>query len=146
VPWLRFNLYYFGLNDQRRAIVSFQRTHSTFGLRLYEPPRRGWLDYELESVLQSGNTNHLAHFHHVDLGYSFDLPWTPRFLVFYDYASGDRNSTDNQNSAFDPLFGARRFEYMPTGNFGPFFLQRLDGHFSSSIASGTWRRPVEPLD
>jgi len=139
VPWLRFNLYYFGLNDQRRSIVSFQRTSSTFGLRLYERPRRGWLDYELENVLQTGhqgNTNHLAHFHHVDLGYTFDLPWAPRFLVFYDYASGDGDSTDSQNSAFDPLFGARRFEYMPTGNFGPFFR--------TNISSPGWRFILTP--
>ena len=139
VPWLRLNLYYFGLNDQRGSIVSFQRTSSTFGLRLYEPPRRGWLDYELENVLQtghSGNTNRLAHFHHVDVGYTFDLPWAPRFLMFYDYASGDRNSSDSQDSAFDPLFGARRFEYMPTGNFGPFFR--------TNISSPGWRLILSP--
>ena len=31
VPWLRTNLYYFGLNDQRTSIVERQRTFSTFG-------------------------------------------------------------------------------------------------------------------
>jgi len=46
-------------------------------------------------------------------------------MVFYDYASGDGNASDSQSSNFDTLFGARRFEYMPTGNFGPFFRTNL---------------------
>ncbi len=141
VPWLRFNLYYFGLNDQRSSTVTAQRTFSTFGLSLYERPRHRWLDYELESVLQAGhrgNTKHLAHFHHVSLGYTFDYLWEPRFQVFYDYASGDRNPNDSQDSAFDSLFGARRFEYMPTGNFGPFFR--------TNISSPGWRLALTPAN
>ena len=139
LSWLRFNAYYFGLNDQRFSNLRLQRTFSTFGVRLYKNPEIGRLDYEIESVGQTGNrgnTDHFAHFQHINLGYSFDLPWSPRFLIHYDYASGDRNPNDSQSSAFDTLFGGRRFEYMATGNFGPFFR--------SNISSPGWRVIVTP--
>ena len=54
VPRLRLNVYYFGLNDQRNAIVDRQRTFSTFGTRLYDVPKTGRIDYEIESVWQTG--------------------------------------------------------------------------------------------
>jgi hypothetical protein len=139
IPWLRMNAYYFGLNDQRFSTLNLQRTFSTFGIRLYENPTKSRMDYEIESVLQTGkqdNTDHFAHFQHINLGYSFDLPWSPRFLIHYDYASGDRNPNDSQSSGFDTLFGARRFELDPTGNFGPFFRR--------NISSPGWRVIVNP--
>ncbi len=131
---MRLNAYYFGLNDQRSANVDSRRTFSTFGTRLYDEPGTGRIDYEIESVWQTGkrgNVNHFAHFQHIDIGYTFNLPWLPRVLIHYDYASGDRNAQDSQDSAFDTLFGARRFDYMPTGNFGPFFR--------SNFSSPGWR-------
>ncbi len=140
VPWLRLNAYYFGLSDQRFSTLNLQRTFSTFGMRLYEIPTKGRLDYEIESVVQTGtlgNTDHFAHFQHIDFGYTFDLPWSPRLLIHYDYASGDRNPNDSQSSAFDTLFGAsRRFEFNATGNFGPFFRR--------NISSPGWRVIVAP--
>ena len=48
-----------------------QRTFSTFGLRVYEIPQKGQIDYEIESVWQTGkrgNTDHFAHFQYIDLG------------------------------------------------------------------------------
>lgn len=139
VPWLRLNAYYFGLNDQRSSIILSQRTFSTFGLRLFQNPHKGQMDYETETVWQTGkrgNTDHFAHFQHFNLGYTFDFPWSPRILFHYDYASGDSNATDKQDSTFDTLFGARRFEYTPTGNFGPFFR--------SNISSPGWRVILVP--
>ena len=133
------NAYYFGLNDQRFSTLNLQRTFSTFGMRLYENPTKGRMDYEIESVGQTGklgNTDHFAHFQHIDLGYTFDLPWSPRFLIHYDYASGDRNPNDGQSLGFDTLFGARRFEFDPTGNFGQFFRR--------NISSPGWRVTVIP--
>jgi hypothetical protein len=139
VPWLRINAYYFGLNDQRFSTLNSQRTFSTFGMRFYENPTKGQMDYEIESVAQTGkrgNADHFAHFQHIDLAYTFDLPWSPRFLIRYDYASGDRNPNDSQSSAFDSLFGARRFEFNATGNFGPFFR--------TNISSPGWGMIVVP--
>ncbi len=57
-------------------------------------------------------------------------------LIHYDYASGDRNTRDSQASTFDTLFGARRFEVAPTGNFGPFFRM--------NVSSPGWRVIVVP--
>jgi len=105
---LRLNAYYFGLNDQRSAVVSMQRTFSTFGMRVYEKPQKGQIDYEIESVWQTGkrgSTDHFAHFQYIDLGYTFDLLWMPRLLIHYDYASGDRNASDSQDVHF--IFNTR---------------------------------------
>jgi hypothetical protein len=140
IPWLRLDAYYFGLNDKRFSTLNLEQTSSTLGLRLYKNPEKTEIDYEIESVGQTGslgNTDHFAHFQHINLGYSFDLPWSPRFLIHYDYASGDRHSNDSQSSAFNPLFGARRFEYTATGSFGPFFR--------SNISSPGWRIILVPV-
>ena len=137
VPRLRLNAYYFGLNDQRSPDADRHRTFSTFGTRLYDDPKQGSIDYEIESVWQTGKRgaiNHFAHFQHIEIGYTLALPWSPRFLVHYDYASGDRDVRDSRDSAFDTLFGARRFEYAPTGNFGPFFR--------TNVSSPGWRMIV----
>ncbi len=139
VPWFRMNAYYFGLNDQRNSSVRSQRTFSTFGLRFFKDPQHSQFDYEIESMWQigkRGNVDHFAHFQHIDLGYTFDVSWSPRFVIVYDYASGDRNPNDNYDSAFDTLFGARRFEYAPTGNYGPFFR--------TNLSSPGWRLIVTP--
>jgi len=139
LPWFRLDVYYFGLNDQRLPAVNVQRTYSTLGGRLYENPQKSHVDYEIESAWQVGklgNTDHFAHFQHINLGYTFDLPWSPRLLLHYDYASGDRNPNDSHSSGFDSLFGARRFEYDATGVFGP-FLRR-------NINSPGWRVIVKP--
>ncbi|MGQ0694441.1 MAG: alginate export family protein, partial [Nitrospiraceae bacterium] len=138
-PWFQMEAYYLGLNDQRTAPVSTHRTFSTFGGRLYKDPKPGEMDYEIESAWQPGTlwvTDHFAHFQHLDLGYTFQLPWSPRFLIHYDYASGDREPGDASDERFDSLFGARRFEYMPTGTFGPFFRTNLN--------SPGWRIIVTP--
>ncbi len=139
LPWLHINTYYFGLNDQRFPIANLDRTYSTLGIRLYALPHPSRMDYEIESVWQIGkleNTDHFAHFQTINVGYTFNLPWSPRVLFQYDYASGDRNPNDSQSSGFDTLFGGRRFGYMPTGNFGPFFRR--------NISSPGWRILVKP--
>ncbi len=141
IAWLGLNAYYFGLNDQRSSAVNSQRTFSTFGIRLYKKPGKKQLDYEIETVWQvgkRGNTDHFAHFQHLNLGYTFNMLSTPRLLIYYDYASGDRNPSDSQDSAFDTLFGARRFEFMPTGNFGPFVR--------TNVSSPGWRIVLTPID
>ena len=137
-PWFTWNAYYFGLNDQASSVAT-QRTYSTFGGRIYKSPAHGELDYEVESAWQIGTrgvTDHFAHFQHLDIGFTFNLPWSPRILFHYDYASGDRTPTDNTDQRFDTLFGARRFEYMPSGIFGPFFRTNLNG--------AGWRMILQP--
>ncbi|NGZ10222.1 MAG: hypothetical protein CV088_12675 [Nitrospira sp. LK70] len=127
-PWFQMDAYYLGLNDRRVANVADHRTYSTFGGRLYKNPKPGGPDYEIETTWQVGTTgvtDHFAYLNHLDIGYTFDLPWTPRLVFHYDYASGDRQPGDGQNGSFDTLFGSRNFEYTRTGIWGPFYRTNL---------------------
>jgi hypothetical protein len=152
LPWLKADVYYIGLNDQRawdrmRPI----RTYSTFGTRLFKDPNVEELDYELETAFQTGEhithrgvprvlrrieEDHFAYYINFDLGYTFNLPWTPRLVFNYDYASGDSDPNDGIHGTFDSLWGARNFEYMPTGLWGPFNR--------SNINTPGWRLIVRP--
>ena len=126
-PWSRIHLYYFGTDNDTNSEEG-ARTHSTFGLRLYQPSKAGYYDYDGESVWQVGTINdkdHLAHFQHLSLGYTFRFPWTPRIMAMYDYASGTDNPNGNNSHTFDGLFGARRGELTPTGLFGPFYRSNI---------------------
>lgn len=105
-------------------------------MRLWREPAGGRFDYVIESVFQFGESrasaastrdlDHFAHFQHAELGYSFDAPWAPRLAFQYDYASGDDDPSDGDNERFDTLFGARRFEFGPTGIYGPFIRRNLN--------------------
>jgi hypothetical protein len=138
-PWLNVNAFYFGLNDQQPQNKNLYRTYSTFGLRLFKSPVINEFDYEFEGAIQTGHlgtVDHFAYNPNAEVGYTFNLPWTPRLLAQYTYASGTRTPGGSQDGNFDPLFGARRFDLMPTGNFGPFFR--------SNISSPGWRLIVQP--
>jgi len=67
----------------------------------------------------------LAFFQHAELGYTFDVESKLRAAFQFDYASGDADPFDDKNNRFDTLFGARRFEFGPTGIFGPFSRSNL---------------------
>jgi len=139
IPWMKVNAFYYGLNDQRWANNNLHRTYGTYGFRLFKSPGMNELDYELEGAVQIGHVGHVDHFAYnpnVQVGYTFNVPWKPRFLVQYVYASGTRTPGGSQNGTFDPLFGARRFDLMPTGIFGPFLR--------SNISSPGWRLIVTP--
>lgn len=64
-------------------------------------------DYTLEAMSQTGHVatdRTKAYAYVATLGYTFEMPWTPRIGVEYDYASGDRHPTDGKHNTFDPLF------------------------------------------
>ncbi len=44
----------------------------------------------------------------------------------YDDASGDEDPLDGDNERFNTLFGDRRFEFGPTGIYGPFNRSNLE--------------------
>ena len=138
-PWFNVNVFYFGLNDQHTPTKTTQRTYSTYGLRLFKSPAIGEFDYEFEGAIQTGrlgNVDHFAYNPNAEAGYTFNLPWAPRFLAQYTYASGTRTPGGSQNQDFDPLFGARNFDLIPAGDFGPFFR--------SNISSPGWRLIIQP--
>lgn len=118
-------VYGFGLLEDQRG--SRRRNLGTFGGRLMKKKKVGHFDWQAESAIQLGRSaiggggprfDHFANFMHLSAGYTFDCAWTPRVRLAFDYASGDEDSTDRDNNRFDTLFGARRFEYGPTGIYG----------------------------
>ena len=131
IPWLNFDLYYFGLHDRIGSGSTTARSYETFGARALRAPKAAQWDYELEAMGQFGQRtvtragvptqlDQGAFAGHSELGYTFVAPWSPRLVGQFDYASGTANPTGNDSETFDPLFGARRGDLMPTGIFGPF--------------------------
>jgi hypothetical protein len=126
LPRVMMDVYYLGLHEDERTLT--QRKYTTIGGRLFKNPAPATLDYEIESTWQFGSVtgqDHFAHFQHAELGYVFDSLWDSRLSFHYDYASGDSDPEDDEFGRFSTLFGARRFEYNPTGIYGPFFRANL---------------------
>ncbi|UTW54651.1 alginate export family protein [Kordiimonas sp. SCSIO 12610] len=147
---LNSEFYIFGLQEDDRAdLQTRDRNLYTPGFRLFRDKAVGVIDYELETAIQFGKAafssaptalalKQLAHFYHAHLGYTFDNAWKSRIVFQYDFASGDNDPFDNDNGRFETLFGARRFEFGPTGIFGP--LAR------SNINSPGIRFEINPSD
>lgn len=122
-PWLQLDAYSLGLND-----LPGNRSYRTYGLRVHRKPVPAQLDYEGEVAAQLGDRwtaaqgvrDQSAWMVHAELGYTFGIAWSPRLAAQFDYASGNDDPSDDDSHAFDPLFGARRFDLMPTGIFGAF--------------------------
>lgn len=128
-------VYYLGLDEQDAAgLATANRSLSTVGSRLVKSPATRSFDYELEATYQFGESrtdsasntdlDHEAYFAHLEGGYTFDHEWAPRTALQFDYASGDDSPTDDENNRFDTLFGARRFDFGPTGILG--FIARAN--------------------
>lgn len=120
------------------ANPSRNRRYFTPGFRFYIKPALGKYDFQWETIGQFGtvratttatdtqNLDHKAWFQHLNVGYTLDMPWKPRFGLEYDYASGDDDPNDNDDGRFDTLYGARRFEYGPTGIYGAFARSNIN--------------------
>ena len=146
----RGEAYLFGLHEQDSAgAPTSNRRLLTPGLRFHRETGLGALDYDVEVAGQFGSSRntaraddtetlkHIGFFVHGALGYTIETPWTPRPVVEYDYATGDVAPGDGGNDRFDSLFGARRFDFGPTGIYGA--LGR------SNINSPGLRVEVEPF-
>ena len=130
-------LYYLDEEDTKDTQTKNRRLF-TPGFRWFKKAKPKQFDFEIEAAVQSGTSyatasaidqnrlDHFAYFGHLALGYSFDLPWKPQLILQYDYASGDRNPNDGDNNRFDTLYGARRFEYGPTGIWGAFARSNIN--------------------
>lgn len=128
----RAEAYVIGLDESDERFDTRNRRLMTPGLRLFRDPAAGAIDYQLEAALQAGRSrlderpgtvvdlDHLAHYEAAHIGYTFDAPMAPRVALSFDHASGDRDPRDGDNERFDTLFGARRFDYGPTGIWGAF--------------------------
>lgn len=138
---LRFSLetYVLGLYERDSALsASSDRRLVTPGFRLLRAPAAGELDFQFEAMGQFGRSrasstatdvtdlDHRAFSLHASIGGRFAVGSAPRIALQYDYASGDRSPGDGVNQRFDPLFGARRFEFGPTGLYGAVARSNLD--------------------
>lgn len=130
---LRFDAYALTLLEHDSAdVATANRRLATLGFRVRREPRSGQVDFHLELMGQFGvsratiaatdvtDLDHRAGSVSMAIGYKLDGWATPRLALLYDFASGDRDPTDARNGRFDALYGARRFDFGPTGLFGAF--------------------------
>ena len=118
ISWLNLDAYYFGLHYRERELE-----YHTLGVRGSRPAQPERVDFELELIGQFGDSigrDHSAVAGHAELGYTLDLPWSPRLVAQFDYASGSSNPIGDETHTFVFLFGARRFDLDVTGIYGPF--------------------------
>jgi hypothetical protein len=129
----RFELFWLGLDQGDRPNNDAPaRDIDSVGFRAFRPLAKGQWSYEVEAVLQGGTSSataagvtrqdldHEGRFYHWEVGYSFDVRWSPVLLLQYDDASGDEDPFDDRNDGFDTLFGERRFDFAPQGIYGAF--------------------------
>lgn len=127
----RGEIYVIGfLEADERGVSTSNRRLVNPGMRVLREAGPGRVDFEVEGVLQIGSSRatrspedqrdleHLAAFAHASVGYTLSGPVPTRIVVGYDHATGDADPRDDTNGRFDTLFGARRFEYGPTGLYG----------------------------
>lgn len=120
-----------GLQERDGAVAqSSNRRLVTPFVRVVRPSFAGQVDVQLELMGQLGASRasvepadavdlaHRAASVHASVGYRLDVPFRPRVGLEYDYATGDEDPSDGVNGRFDPLFGARRFEFGPTSLYG----------------------------
>lgn len=135
-PSTTLEVYGYGLNERDDpALQTRDRRLLTPGFRWRRGPRAGRVDFELEAAGQVGTARRtaavadsrdldvVAWFMHAEMGRTFDHGWKPRLAAQYDQASGDEGG--DRYTRFDPLFGARRFEFGPAGLYGPVSRQNL---------------------
>lgn len=145
-PGIQSEIYWLRLQEDADADSLRRRLH-TPGLRVFRNPKAGKVDFELEAAYQFGDSrelagltepdlDHEAHLFNAGVGYTFEAPWQPRLGVRYSEATGDKNPTDGSNECFDRLFGARRWEFGPTGIYG--LIAR------SNLRSPDWQISVRP--
>jgi hypothetical protein len=126
-PRLRGELYALRLDESGDTVT--RRRLTTLGGRLFKEPGRAEPDYEVDLAWQRGtrqSQDHRAFLAHLEAGFTFRRG-RARVGALYDHVSGDPDPQDDRSGRFDTLFGARRFEYAPTGIYGPFFRANIQG-------------------
>jgi hypothetical protein len=134
----RLEAYAFDYDAESTGDPANAADHVSFGARAYRlPAPREW-NYEVEAVLQRGESggvvagmlrsdlDHDASFVHAELGYALGGPWQSNLVLLYDRASGDKDPDDLANERLNTLFGARRFDFGPTGVYGIAWRGNID--------------------
>lgn len=125
-------LYHLDEGDSSRNPTR-NRRYFTPGIRFYQKPAKGSFDFQAEGIGQFGTANvstsnntqqtHQAYSSHIEAGYSFALPWSPRLFLEHDYASGNKHpgtTALTTDTRFDPLYGAQDFDFGPGGIYQAF--------------------------
>ena len=123
--------YLIGLREQDRpGTPTRNRDFVTAGLRMHHSGDV-WA-CEFETAIQHGTSrastlpidnadlDHRAWFAHAEVSRKLQGSWEPRVIFRFDYASGDEDPDDGEFNRFDTLYGARRFDFGPTGIYGAF--------------------------
>ena len=126
-----------GLHERDGDAATRNRQLVTGDVRAVRKPAAGAVDGQLEVAVQLGHDrastadtdttdlSHRAYLVHLEVGRTFVAPWAPRAIAQLDRSSGDADPADDVDGRFDTLFGARRFDYGPTGIYGPFANSNL---------------------
>lgn len=154
--------YLLGFSESDQSwLPTGNRDIKTLGVRLGSSPQSVVIA-EWESAYQWGhsrgskrnndlqNLDHRALFVHAELGVRLHDGIASELSVVMDYVSGDESPVDGKNQRFDTLFGARSFDFGPTGIYGAFARANLESvgfswdfksseHLSSSFAYRTLR-------
>lgn len=120
---LELSYFHLGERDTPK-LATRDRSLDTVGLRVYRDPAAGRADFESETIYQFGSVRASlaptaarldvsAWFAHLEAGYTFKHPWSPRIALEFDYASGDGRG--GKFTRFDTLFGMRRADLAPAG-------------------------------
>lgn len=153
IPAGLVDVYYFLLNDtDNSSFVGENGRRGNFRVNTFGARAKFWIEpfiLVVEGAYQDGDfaeDDIRAFAVSANLVYkAFTLPWTPRFVLTYNYASGDDDPTDGDRNTFNNLFptnhkfyGANdlfawsnmehtqfRAQFFPTANFTFFF----DYHF-----------------
>ena len=114
------------LSDHRTSARS--RDLTTVGARVFTPAAPGQIFGEAEVAYQFGTREATAgtsvtqdvhaYFAHASIGKQWNHSMKPTVRVALDVASGDDTNDGTSFGRFDTMFGARRFEYGPTGIYG----------------------------
>ena len=105
--YLFYNKGGFPIYQGEFALIDPGQKWFTLGARLAGKVSR--FDYELEPQFQCGKVKKVigdgkdpvrAYGGHIDLGYTFKLPWEPRLFAAYAYGSGDNDPFDGRYREF----------------------------------------------
>lgn len=131
-PGLWGEVFVYGLEEEDTGdFETPDRSYVAPGFRLYRQPQSGQWDIDLEAALRQGTryaTRNEQDTQSLDvdaamlfaaLGYTFEVPWQPRFALEYYYASGDEAPDDLAFDQHERLFGSRRSDLNNTSIHGP---------------------------
>jgi hypothetical protein len=128
-----------GLRTEGNVLA--KRDFKTYGIRFVGKVGKTPWDYNIEMNKQLGHlgTDDISAFAgHWMLGYTTpSLPWKPKWMVEYNYASGDANPTDGRRGTFDQLY--------PTGHDKLGFADQVGWRNAHNLQIAASMKPTAKL-